>query len=185
MALTSTQIGAIGENLLVNAVMKCSEGRLSPFQPLADDDGLDGLFYDKETGSAVAIQLKCRTVTLFKPGTKVRGNVVHFDVRQATFNAARRAYLVAALLDENLTHLQTCWLLPMEALPSIASDIRGKWVIRPNVLATSADRFSVYRCASPDELAKRIIAICEMHGKMLGPGSESPRGADIHPYRAA
>ena len=40
---------SIGENLLINAVMKASEGRLTPFQPLADDDGLDVLFFDKLT----------------------------------------------------------------------------------------------------------------------------------------
>lgn len=64
MPLSSTQIGAIGENLLANAVMKASDDRLSPFQPLADDDGLDVLFFDKLTGNSVAIQLKCRTVTM-------------------------------------------------------------------------------------------------------------------------
>ena len=51
MPLSSAQIGAIGENLLVNAVMMASDGRLSPFQPLADDHGLDVLFYDKKTGT--------------------------------------------------------------------------------------------------------------------------------------
>src|SRR5699024_8575986 len=29
--------------------MKASEGRLTPFQPLADDDGLDVLFFDNLT----------------------------------------------------------------------------------------------------------------------------------------
>jgi hypothetical protein len=163
MSLTSTQIGAIGENLLANEVMKASEGRLSPFQPLADDDGLDALFYDKQTGNAVAIQLKCRTVTLFKPGTKERGNLVHFDVRQATFNEARRAYLVAGLLDDELTRFQAFWLIPMEVLPALARDINGKWVIRPNVGVASNDRFSKYRCLTPQELAIRITAICESH----------------------
>jgi hypothetical protein len=69
---------AIGENLLVNAVMKASDGRLSAFQPMADDDGIDCLFYDKETGNAVAIQLKCRTGAIRKRNSKERGNVVHF-----------------------------------------------------------------------------------------------------------
>ena len=49
--------------------MKASEGRLSPFQPLADDDGLDVLFFDKVTGNSVAIQLKCRTVSIRKKGS--------------------------------------------------------------------------------------------------------------------
>ena len=93
MGLSSTQIGAIGENLLINALMKASEGRLSPFQPLADDDGLDVLFFDKVTGNSVAIQLKCRTVSIRKKGSDERGNSVHFQVRQSTYREARKAFL--------------------------------------------------------------------------------------------
>jgi hypothetical protein len=51
MSLSSTKIGVIRENLLVNAVDEGKQSRLSPFQPLADSDGLDCLFYDKETGA--------------------------------------------------------------------------------------------------------------------------------------
>jgi hypothetical protein len=91
LPLTSTQIGAIGENLLVNAVMKESEGRLSPFHPLADDDGLDVLFFDKKTGGSLAVQLKCRTVALRKRNSEERGNTIHFNVRKATFSEARQA----------------------------------------------------------------------------------------------
>ncbi|QOT76335.1 DUF4365 domain-containing protein [Cupriavidus basilensis] len=164
MPLSSTQIGAIGENLLVNAVMKASDGRLSPFQPLADDDGIDVLFFDKETGNAVAIQLKCRTVTLYKAGTKERGNLVHFELRQTTFNEARRAYLVAALCDEALAGFEVTWLIPMSQIPVLARDISGKWVIRASKADNSADRYSSYRCASADDLANRIIEVCEAHG---------------------
>jgi hypothetical protein len=78
MSLTSTQVGVIGENLLVNAVMKESDGRLSPFRPIADDDGLDVLFFDKDTGNSVAMQLKCRTVTTRKRSSDERGNVAYF-----------------------------------------------------------------------------------------------------------
>lgn len=132
MALSSTQIGAIGENLLINAVMKASDGRLTPFQPLADDDGLDVLFFDKETGNSVAIQLKCRTTTIRKRGSDERGNVAHFQVRQATFNDARRAYLVAALCNEDLTGFIATWFVPMELLPKLAKEISGNWVLRPS-----------------------------------------------------
>lgn len=163
MPLSSTQVGAIGENLLVNAVMKASDGRLSPFQPLADDDGLDVLFFDKLTGNSVAIQLKCRTGSIRKRNSDERGNVVHYQVRQATFNEARRAFLIAALFNAELTEFLATWLIPMSLLPSIAQDISGKWVIRPSKAATSADRFTAYRCATADELARRIIAICEAH----------------------
>jgi len=160
MPLTSTQIGAIGENLLVNAVMKASEGRLSPFQPLADDDGLDVLFFDKLTGNSVAIQLKCRTVTLFKPGTKERGTATHFEVRKATFRHARRAYLVAALVKDDLTTFLATWFIPLASLPELARENSKKLVIRPNTASASKDKFVPYRC-SMTELVMRIIAVCE------------------------
>lgn len=160
MPLSSTQIGAIGENLLVNAVMKASDGRLSPFQPLADDDGLDVLFFDKLTGRSVAIQLKCRTVTLFKPGTKERGTSTHFEVRRATFNETRRTYLVAALMNDDLTQFIATWFIPLALLPQIGRSAAKKFVIRPNTAASSKDKFISYRCSMP-ELVARIIAICE------------------------
>ncbi|HVW53891.1 MAG TPA: hypothetical protein VHC91_26370 [Trinickia sp.] len=81
MSLSSTQLGVIGENLLVNAVMKASDARLSPFRPIADDDGLDVLFFDKNSGNSVAMQLKCRTVTTRKRNSAERGNVAYFQVR--------------------------------------------------------------------------------------------------------
>jgi hypothetical protein len=161
IALTSTQIGVIGENLLVNAVMKASNGRLSPFQPLADDDGLDVLFYDKLTGNSVALQLKCRTVTLFKPGTKVRGGNVHFEVRKSTMNEARKAYLVAALFNDDLSQFVATWFIPMEDLVKLARSAREKWVIRPNTALTSKDRCAPYRCMAIADLANRITALCE------------------------
>lgn len=162
MSLSSTQIGAIGENLLVNAVMKASDGRLSPFQPLADDDGLDVLFFDKLTGNSVAIQLKCRRESLFKPGTKERGNSVHFEVRKSTFNDARRAYLVAGLFNEDLTHFMTTWFMPLALLPQVARSSADKWVIRPSKAESSGDRFTPYRCMTDHELALRIIELCDV-----------------------
>jgi hypothetical protein len=161
MSLTSTQTGVIGENLLVNAVMKTSDGRLSAFQPVADDDGLDVLFFDKLTGNSIALQLKCRTVTLFKPGTKDRGNSVHFEVRKSTYSDSRRAYLVAGLLNDELTHFETTWFVPMSELPKVARDGKSKWVMRVNKATTSRDRCTPYRCQTVEELVKRIIVLAE------------------------
>ena len=59
--LSATQIGAIAENLVANELMIESKGRLSSFQPVADDDGINVLIYDKQTGRAVPIQIKTRT----------------------------------------------------------------------------------------------------------------------------
>jgi hypothetical protein len=161
MPLSSVQIGAIGENLLVNAVMKASDGRLSPFAPIADDDGLDVLFYDKVTGGSVAIQLKCRTGAIRKKNSEERGNTIHFHVRQATFNEARQAFLVAALFNEQLTEFVCTWFIPMALLPEIGKEISGKYVIRPSKAEASADRYTPFRCQTAADLAARIIATCE------------------------
>ncbi len=59
--LTSTQIGAIGESVVAVGLTLTSKGRLAPFKPFADDDGIDLLIYDKETKRALPIQIKSRT----------------------------------------------------------------------------------------------------------------------------
>ena len=58
--LTSTQIGAIGEDIVASGLMIASGGRLSPFQPVAAADGIDLHIYDKKTGKALSIQVKSR-----------------------------------------------------------------------------------------------------------------------------
>ncbi len=163
MNLSTTQIGAIGENLLINAIMRASDGRLSPFQPVADDDGLDVLFFDKVTGNSVAIQLKCRTMTKRKRNSDERGNVVDFNVGKATFNEARRAaYLVAALFNAELTNFVCTWLIPMERLPDIGNEKSDKFVICASKSSDSTDKYTSFRYMTTEELAKRIIAICEI-----------------------
>ena len=61
MALTSTQVGLVAENLVINALLKASSGRLVPFRPVADDYGIDLLLYDKVTGRVLPLQVKART----------------------------------------------------------------------------------------------------------------------------
>jgi hypothetical protein len=47
---TTTQRGTVAEHVVAIELMMGSEGRLAPFKPIADDDGLDLLVYDKVTG---------------------------------------------------------------------------------------------------------------------------------------
>src|SRR5665213_4165095 len=138
--LSSTQIGIIGENLLVNAVMKASNGRLSPFKPIADDDGLDVLFYDKETGTSVAIQLKCRT------NTDSRGKTAQFYVRGATFKEERHAFLVAALLNTGMDGFDCTWFMPMKDVTTVGNKKSGKYVITPSNAEGTKDKYKDFQC---------------------------------------
>lgn len=144
MALTSTQVGAIAENLVVNALVTASGGRIAPFRPFADDEGIDILAYDKKTGNALPIQVKARTVTLYKSGTKERGNVVHFEVRKVVLQRNKRSLLVAVLLSDDLESVHRSWLIPMEELSSLASEREAKWVIRAGSSDHGTDRYRKY-----------------------------------------
>ena len=157
MKLTSTQIGSIAENLVANEVMIDSGGRLSPFQPIADDDGIDVLFYDKVTGGSIPIQIKARTKTVNKPGSKIPGNTVHFEVRKATLDTDRNAYLLCVLLDSALRKTERAWLVPLKFLPKVASNRDSKYVIRANRDTKSNDKYKRFQCASMSDVCNRII----------------------------
>jgi hypothetical protein len=164
--LSSTQIGAIGENLLVNRMMRASNGRLSPFKPVADDDGLDVLFFDKETGNSVAIQLKCRT------HTDGKGKTAQFDVRKKTFKGEHHAYLVAALFNEDMNGFVCRWFIPMKELDRLGGAKTDKYVIRPR--AEGADKYKDFRCESDGKLAQQIINACVSHWAALVATSSTP-----------
>lgn len=169
--LSSTQIGAIAENLVANELMIESRGRLSPFQPIADDDGLDVLIYDKVTGKAVPIQIKARTNTLRKKNSSARGNVAHFEVKKSAFRDDRHALLLCVLLSPDLRSTERAWVLPLHNLHSLVTVKESKYVIRANKLATSNDKYQRYRFLSIADVSNYLINYFE--NKFLSPDSMS------------
>jgi len=161
MELTSTQIGALAENIVANELMIESKGRLSPFQPIADDDGIDVLIYDKKTGKALPIQIKSRTSTIKKRGSKERGNTVHFEVRKSTIKVERRAYLLCVLLSDSLRKTERAWLIPLSEMPNIATERETKYVIRANKQISSKDRYKQFQCKDMHEVVESLIKIIE------------------------
>jgi len=157
MELSSTQIGAIAENLVANELMIESKGRLSPFQPIADDDGLDVLIYDKVTGKAVPIQIKARTNTLKKRGTDARGNIAHFEVKKSSHRDDRHALLLCVLLSPDLRSTERAWLLPLHELHKLTSVKESKYFIRANKLLSSNDKYTSFRCENIAEISKLLI----------------------------
>jgi hypothetical protein len=100
-------------------------------------------------------------VALRKRNSEERGNTIHFGIRQATFNEARQAFLVAGLLNEELTEFAASWIMPMAKLPEVGKKRADRWVIRPSKSADSADRYRQYRCETVKELAQNILHACE------------------------
>ncbi len=161
MTLTSTQIGSLAENLVANELMIESRGRLSPFQPIADDDGIDVLIYDKKSGKSAPLQIKARTSTINKRGKQERGNTVHFEHRKATLNIKRNSFLLCVLLDESLRITERAWLIPLRVVPRIAADRKDKYVIRANKQAKTNDKFKKYQCANMAAVTKKLFEYFE------------------------
>lgn len=159
---TSTQLGAIAENLVANALMLESNGRLSPFLPQADDDGIDLLIYDKESGKALPAQVKSRTMTLKKRGTQERGNIVHFGIRSATFRVDRFAVAILVLTDAGGYSIDHAWVIPMRELPAVARSAAIKFVVRASKSPGAKDKFRKFRCDSPRELFQRVLSELEV-----------------------
>jgi hypothetical protein len=154
---TSTQLGLIAENLVINALILASHGRLAPFRPVADDEGIDLLLYDKGTGRVLPLQVKARTRTLKKRGSSERGNIVHFQVREVALRQKGKTRLLAVLLDENVASITAAWLIPLNQMERVARKIGENFVIRPNRSIKSRDRFKPYFIPSIDVLVAKLM----------------------------
>ena len=152
-ALTSVQISKIGETLVASQLMLASGGRLSPFLPLADDDGVDLVLLDKVTAAALTIQVKTRTAVDDK-----KAETVEFDVRLATFANRANAYTLAILLDEAGQGIRSAWLVPNTELEHVSNRKRDKLMITPSAKASSNDRYTPYRCHSLAQVCERLLA---------------------------
>jgi hypothetical protein len=156
---TSTQIGTIAENLVANALILESGGRFAPFSPIADDQGIDILVYDKPTGRVIPIQVKARTVTLKRRKSEERGNIAHFEVREAALSKNKRTYLLAVILGHHGTTIDTSWLIPLREFKTISKKRGAKYVIRPNRSRNSTDKFHCYLCESTPVLVERLTKL--------------------------
>jgi hypothetical protein len=151
-ALTSTQIGKVGETIVGAQLMLASAGRLSPFLPIADDGGIDLVVHDKLTGRSLTIQVKGRVA---KEEDSL--GYTQFDVRTATFREDAGMFLLAILLDVDQGGVRRAWLIPMAELAAVSMRKADKLSITPNPNPASRDRYTPYRCLGMAEVATRLI----------------------------
>ena len=118
--------------------------------PMADDDGINLLIFDKVTRSTLPIQIQSRTGI-----AQSTGRTVQFDVRLKTLGTD--GYLLALLFDWQAAAVERAWLVPMRELESIAIKSKTKLSIRPSVKNTSRDRYTPYRCSGMAEVAERLM----------------------------
>jgi hypothetical protein len=147
---SSTQIGAIGECIAAAGILEGSIGRLSPFKPVADDDGMDLLLFDKLARKAVPLQIKTR-----RSYDDPKAQTVQFDVRLKTFARQGEGYVLCVKLHG--IAIDTLWLVPAAELASVAKKSSTHLIIVPSAKPASKDRFTPYRMKDFCEVADRII----------------------------
>jgi hypothetical protein len=149
-ALTSTQIGAVGEAVVATGLMLASNGRLSPYKPIADDDGTDLLVVDKQTRKIIPIQVKSRTKV-----DDPRAETVQFDVRLKTFAQDGKGYILAVLLDG--ADLRAAWLIPSGKLAEITTATAEKRVIVASAKSDTKDRCRQFRHDDFQSVTRAIL----------------------------
>lgn len=126
LALTSIQKGRVAELLVAYALLVASNGRLSPFVPFVDDHGVDLIMLDKFTRRSLALQVKSAIAS------------PQFDVRKATYNGEAGDYLLLLRFDPARLALTASWLIPMAAVPEVATAQSEKFALRPGLKAGPA-----------------------------------------------
>jgi hypothetical protein len=147
---TSTQVGAMGECLVAAAILHASAGQLSPCKPIADDDGMDLLLFDKVTRRAIPLQIKCR-----RNFDDPKAQTVQFDVRLKTFTQEGEGFLLCVKLEGVV--IETLWLIPAAELRTVARPGGTHLTVVPSAKPTSMDRLTPYRMTSFDDVVARII----------------------------
>jgi len=159
--ITSTQKGVIAEHIVANELMIETDGRFSPFSPLADDEGIDLLIYDKKTGKALPIQIKSRTGGIIKKGKE--SNTIHFEIRTVSLKNKKYAYFLAVLLTKDIRSVERAWFIPMKDISSLLNirKKQKKYIMRANKSSTTKDKFKEYQFENINEVTKRIKKILD------------------------
>lgn len=159
--LTSTQKGRITEQLVAGMLLLASNGRLTPFVPLADDDGVDLIILDKVTRRNISVQVKSAIAHPVR-------RTVQFDIRTATRLQAPGEYLLAVLFDPIAMSLPMTWLIPMTEIPAVANDQGEKFSLAPSLNGASRDKYRRFRYDDARALSEALsLAINHVDGTPL------------------
>ena len=149
---STTQRGMVSEQIVSSQLMLASNGRLSPYAPVADDDGVDFLIKDKLSRAVVELQVKAA----FVPRSNAPGTA-QFDIRKRTFNEMSGGFILAVMIDPSNGAFWCGWLIPVCELPGISRSARGCYIITPNPSETSKDRYTKWRVRSMEQVVEQLI----------------------------
>ena len=123
---------------------------MSPYKPIADDDGVDLLLVDKLSRSIVQLQVKCRAKV-----DDAKAETVQFDVQLNTFAQDAKGYVLGILL--NGAAVRKAWLIPLSELRSVARSSPEKLVVVASAKDQANDRFRRFRHDGFETIARLIL----------------------------
>lgn len=148
--LSTTQKGKVTEYLVASALTLASGGRISPFVPLSDDDGIDLIVMDKASQRLLPLQVKSAVASQTR-------RTIQFDIRKATYSEAANRHLVAIHFDPEKGALAGAWFIPMARVPQVSVEQAGKYALTPSTSPTSRDRYRDFYCADAKDLAAAVL----------------------------
>lgn len=149
--LTSSQRGKIAELHVATALMAQSGGRLSPFEPLSDDHGVDLMVVDKVSGNALPVQVKSWFLAPEKPVKKVQ-----FDLQKSTYAIDGRGAVICALMDPETLAIIMSWMIPLSEVPKVATEQPKKYAMSPSRMDNTQDKYLPYRHTSLASMTKAV-----------------------------
>lgn len=138
--LTTTQRGKIAELHVATALMAQSAVRLSPFEPLSDDHGVDLVVWDKVTGAALPVQVKSWFLQADK---QVR--TVQFDVQKTTHSEGQVGAVVCVVIDPETLAIVVSWVIPLRDISDVGTNRPNKFALAPSRVEDSNDKYTRYR----------------------------------------
>lgn len=154
--LSSTQRGKIAEMHVATALMAQSGGRLSPFEPISDDHGIDLVVLDKQTGVALPIQVKSWLLDPDKAN-----KTVQFDVQKSTYSKGKSGALICVVMDPATLALSTAWMIPVAKVPEVSTERPTKYALVPSRMDTSTDRYTPFRHTSIAALTDAVLDLMD------------------------
>lgn len=150
--LSTSQKGKIAELYVASVLMAASNGRLSAFVPLSDDDGVDLVILDKKTKTSLPVQVK---------GAFVKENAkrpqVHFDLRHATFDETGKTLVIALAMDADTMLFKSAWAILSKDILEVANKTKTNYQLHPNALPTAKDKYSSYHHTSIQSLTNAVM----------------------------
>lgn len=141
--LSSRQKGEISENRAAEIITLASEGNISCFRPITDDDGLDLIISPKGEFKPLFIQIKSR-FTLQKNGRFIQ------NVGFGTFSPHKSFYVLFLLFNQKTLDVDALWLVPsLDFRKKAFHKKEGKtyksfYRITANPRTTSKDKWAEY-----------------------------------------